>query len=43
MPDGEGKLAKANPQEAAAHLFGSVKGFADVSGGSPTLKKLLLQ
>ncbi|MBA4307064.1 MAG: transcriptional regulator [Sphingopyxis sp.] len=26
----KGKLAKANPQEAAAHLFGSVKGFADV-------------
>lgn len=25
-----GRLAKANPQEAAAHLYGIVKGFADV-------------
>lgn len=26
----KGRLAKANPQEAAAHLYGIVKGFADV-------------
>ncbi len=25
-----GRLAKADPQEAAAHLYGSIKGFADV-------------
>lgn len=27
---GRGRLAKADPQEAAAHLYGSIKGFADV-------------
>jgi len=35
----KGKLAKANPQEAAAHLFGSVKGFADVEWRFPDPEK----